>query len=81
MAAAADPTISGSTAAVTPSDGTDLAFVTRSLYVGGPGTLTIIDQNGNTTLFTGVLANTVIPVRAARVKATGTTATNIVAIC
>jgi hypothetical protein len=37
-------------------------------------------MSGATTLFTGILAGTLLPVRATRVKATGTTATNIVAL-
>jgi hypothetical protein len=68
------------TAAVTPSDTTDLNFVTTALYVGGAGDVTIIDANGNTTLFKAVPVGTTLNVSAARVKATGTTATNITAI-
>jgi hypothetical protein len=70
------------TLAVTPSDTTDLPFVTTAIYVGGAGTggLTIIDANGNTTLFAAVPAGTTIPVYASRIKATGTGVTSIVAI-
>jgi hypothetical protein len=67
-------------AAVTPSDGTDLTNVTRALFIGGAGNLVVIDQSGNTTTFTGVLAGTILQLRVTRVKATGTTATNIVAL-
>ncbi len=65
--------------AVTPSDTTDLSFVTTALYIGVAGDVTIIDPMGNTTLYKGVPVG-ILPVSAARVKATGTTATNIVAI-
>lgn len=67
-------------AAVTPSDTTDLTITTRYLFVGGAGTLTVDMSNGATVLFTGVLAGSVLPIRVNRVRATGTTATNIVAL-
>jgi hypothetical protein len=69
-----------SSASVTPSDGTDLTNVTRALFIGGAGNLVVIDQSGNTTTFTGVAAGTLLTLRVTRVKATGTTATNIVAL-
>jgi len=67
-------------AAVTPSDGTDLATPTRAIFVGGAGTLTVITAGGETVLFTGVIAGQVLTLQASRIKATGTTATNIVAM-
>jgi hypothetical protein len=66
--------------AVTPDDDTDLSPVPTGLYIGGAGNLTIITPAGTTTTFVGCLAGSVLPVRAARVKSTGTTATNIVAL-
>jgi hypothetical protein len=72
-----DPT---DAAAVTPSDGTDLTFVSKKLFVGGAGNLVVITAAGNTVTFTGVAAGTILPIRVSRVKATGTTATNIVAM-
>lgn len=66
---------------VTPSDTVDLAYCTRGLYVGGAGNVTVVMQgDGSTVLFTGVPAGTVLPIAVARVKATGTTATSMVAI-
>lgn len=67
-------------AAVTPNDGADLAFTARALYVGGAGDISVITQGGQTVLFAGASAGSIIPIRAARVRATGTTATNIVAL-
>lgn len=72
---------SRSLAAITPSDGADLPVFAKAIYVGGAGNIVLraIDDAGNTTL-TGVTAGTIIPVRARRVLATGTTATGLVAL-
>jgi hypothetical protein len=67
-------------AAVTPSDSTDLTNVTRAIYVGGAGALTVVMADGTTIAFAAVPAGTTIPIRASRVKATGTAATSIVAL-
>ena len=67
-------------AAVTPNDSTDLTTIARALYVGGAGNVKIDAADGSTVTFSGVLAGSILPVRAARVYSTGTTATNIVAI-
>lgn len=67
--------------AVTPSDSTPLTVSCRSLYVGGAGNVAVRFPGQPTAVtFTGVLAGTVLPVQAAYVYATGTTATNIVAL-
>ena len=64
--------------AVTPSDSVDLAYVTRALYVGGAGDVSV--QMGATVSFIGVQAGSVLPIRVSRVNAAGTTATGIVAL-
>ncbi len=69
----------GNAAAVTPSDGTDLGHVTRALYVGGSGDLALITQHGQTVTLKNTVAGSMLPIRVARVKAIGTTASNIVA--
>lgn len=66
--------------AVTPSDSVDLTYTARYLFVGGAGNLSVIMDSGTTVAFNGVTAGSVLPIRAARVRATGTTATNIVAM-
>jgi hypothetical protein len=66
--------------AVTPDDGTNLGYYSRALYVGGAGNLKIDTVGGSTVTFVSVPAGTVLPVRAKKVHATGTTATNIVAL-
>ena len=67
--------------AVTPSDSADIRSgqLTRGIYVGGPGNISVVMDNG-TVVFTGVAAGTVYPIRVSRVNATGTTATNILAL-
>ncbi len=67
-------------AAVTPSDTEDLAFTARSLYVGGVGDVKIAAANGDVIVFPAVPAGTVLPVAVKRGYATGTGATNIVAL-
>ncbi len=78
--------------AVTPSDSVELTAIPRGLYIGGAGDVTVILRgdpiNGTspatqtTTVpvtYKAVPAGTLLPIAAAYVKATGTTATNIVA--
>lgn len=65
-------------AAVTPNDTTDLATVARALWVGGMGDVSVITAGGDTVTFAGVAG--LLPVRVTRVRATGTTATGIVAV-
>lgn len=67
-------------AAVTPLDGTDLANISRSLYVGGAGNMVVTMQDGNDVTFSGIPAGAILPIRVTRVKSTGTTATNIVSL-
>lgn len=67
--------------AVTPSDSTDLTYSTcRAIYVGGAGNISLVDGNGATIVFSGVTAGSILPVQTARINATGTTATSIIAL-
>ena len=68
-------------AAVTPSDTVDLPRISRSLYVGVAGDVKVDMADTDTAIvFKAVPAGTFMPVRAKRVYATGTTATNLVAL-
>lgn len=68
-------------AAVTPSDSVDIATgITRALYVGTAGTLVVDTYTNTSVTFVGVLGGTVLPIQVRRVRVTGTTATNIVAL-
>lgn len=67
-------------AAVTPHDTSPLTNgVTRGIYVGVSGDLTIIHESGVTMLYTSLAAGFYHPIAATVIKSTGTTATNIVA--
>ncbi len=70
--------------AVTPSDDNDLTVLARGVYIGGAGDLAVHMRGelGGPTVITyvGLLAGQVYPIAAQRVMATGTTATNIVAL-
>ena len=67
--------------AVTKSDTADLPALTRALWVGGTGNVSVYMNNGsNPVAFTGVPAGALLQIRASRVLSTGTTATAIVAL-
>lgn len=67
-------------AAVTTSDSADLTGgICRSLYVGGTGNIKLTAADGTTATLNSVAVG-ILPVKAKRVWATGTTATNIVAL-
>lgn len=67
----------GDARAVTPSDSTILGA--RALYVGVTGDVTVDTAQHSDVLFKAAPVG-ILPVAALRVKATGTTATNIVAL-
>ena len=72
--------------AVTPSDTVAVVVAggidqpISGVYVGGAGNVTVITVGGQTVTFTAPPVGTTIWVKATHVKATGTTATNLVAL-
>ena len=64
---------------IIPSDSSDLTQETRALYVGGAGDLAVVMASGQTVTF-AVPAGSLLPVRVDRVKATGTTATDLLGL-
>jgi len=54
--------------------------VCRAIYVGAGGDISIVDLSGTTVVFTAVLAGSILPVQTARVNATATTATSLIAL-
>lgn len=62
--------------AVTPADGTDLAEPVRAVTIGGGGRLSFVGIDGKTYV-TGVLPAGSYAMFARRIRATGTTATDI----
>lgn len=67
-------------AAVTPSDSTDLTYISRALYVGTGGNIVVTMMGGGDVTFPNVQDGTFLPIRVSRVKSTSTTASNIVNI-
>lgn len=66
--------------AVTPSDSNPLPSVSKYLYVGGAGRITLRPKDSPAdVVFESVPSGGYIYVRASHVRATGTTATSIVA--
>lgn len=71
---------------VTPNDSNNLlmdgsyAIPTRGVYVGTGGNLAIQWANGTNSTFTNVASGTVLPIKAIKVLATGTTASGILAL-
>ena len=65
---------------INPVDDADLSKVARAIYVGGAGDVTLTTIEGSQVTFKALIAGTVLPVSAAQVHLTGTTATNLVAL-
>lgn len=77
------PSLSGPASSgfsITPNDTTDLAETVRALYVGGGGNLSVTMLSGEVVTLVNVFAGSILPLRAVRVRATGTTATDIVGL-
>ena len=70
-----------SSVAVTPSDSEELAYLTRALYVGVGGNLSVkLRDDSAAVVFVGVAEGTLLPLQVKQVMATDTTATNIIAL-
>lgn len=65
---------------VSPSDSVALAVPARALYIGTAGNVAVITVAGQTVTFKNVPNATTLPVQVAFVKASGTTASDILAI-
>lgn len=66
--------------AITPHDTNALPEVTRALYVGGAGAISVILASGTSLTLSGIAGGTILPLRLRQVKATGTTATALVGL-
>ena len=75
------PPVYTSAVAVTPSDSGHIP-ATAAIYVGGAGNVTVVlaGAGRTTATFTNVAAGTTLPVAAVQVKATGTSATYLLAL-
>lgn len=64
---------------ITPNNSTEID-VPRAIYVGGAGDISLTGSNDVAVTFVGVAAGTTLSVRPKIIRATGTTATSIVAL-
>lgn len=65
---------------ISPSDASDLPETTRAIYVGTPGDLAVDLASGANLTFTNLASGTILPVRASAVKATGTSASDLIGL-
>lgn len=71
----------GGAVAITPHDTNELAKVSRGIYCGVGGNVTVVMADGGTAVLFANLAGGIIhPIRARIIKSTGTAATSIVAV-
>ncbi len=66
--------------AITPHDTNELEYVTRELYAGSGGTIVAVLKNGDEVTLASVPSGARLPYRIRQIKATGTTATNLVGL-
>ena len=65
---------------LTPDDTTPLGTVSRAIYVGAGGDLSVEMQSGQIVDFQGVQSGTILAIRVLKVRQTGTTAAGIVSL-
>lgn len=67
--------------AVTPNDTTNLSGgATKGLYLGASGNVVVTMADGTDATFTALASGVIHPISVLKVKATGTTATSILAV-
>ena len=66
---------------IAPSDNEDLPRATKAIYVGQSGDVTLVPVRGETEVtFRNLAAGTILDVRIRAIRATGTTATDLVGL-
>lgn len=65
---------------VVPNDSVNLPNVSRAIYVGQAGDLSVTLIDGDQVVFESVPAGAVLPIRASGINATGTTASAILSL-
>lgn len=65
---------------ITPDNDANLETNIRGLYIANGGDIRVIDERGQTVTFENVSSSAILPIRAVRVLATGTTASGIVGL-
>lgn len=66
--------------AVTPHDTNEIIDPTKAIFIGGAGNISIIAVDDTTSVTLAVQSGQILPIRAKIIRATGTTATGIVAL-
>ena len=66
--------------AVIPGDDIDLPNVTRAIYIGQAGDVSVHMADGDQVVFRGLPAGSLLPIRVIRVTGTSTTAGSIIAL-
>jgi len=64
-------------AVIAPNDDNDLPVVTRAMLIGGAGDIRVTMVGGQTLTIEGLNSGQLLPIRATKVFATGTTATKL----
>jgi hypothetical protein len=65
---------------ITPSDSAELPQVTRAIFIGGEGNLSVTMANGDTVVLTAVQPGMIYPLRCSKVRQSGTSASGIVGL-
>ncbi len=65
---------------ITPNDSADLSHTTRALYVGQTGNVRVQMVSGDIVTLANMQGGILYPIRASRVFATGTTASDLVGL-
>ena len=63
---------------IIPDDAVDLEYVARAIYIGTGGNICVVTSSGDEVIFKNVPSGSILPVRASRIKATGTSAADLV---
>ncbi len=67
-------------AAITPSDTTPLVNISRAIYVGQTGDISVEMQSGQIVTFQNVQGGSILALRTMKIRQAGTTALGIVAL-
>ncbi|MEN1729402.1 MAG: hypothetical protein AAGJ52_13280 [Pseudomonadota bacterium] len=65
---------------ISPNDASDLAHVTRALYIGTGGNLRVTAKGGATVTIPNLPSGSVLPIRVSRVHETATTASGLIGL-
>ena len=66
--------------AIIPNDTVPMAVVTRAVYVGQTGDVSVEMQSGQIVTYENVQGGTILAIRALKIRQTGSTATGLIAM-